>query len=97
MTDEIRKQIDGLPIFSTNEVVDCTIQANWVLMSDVIELVEKLTKWNKVDDCLPEVDTIVLWKTISGNYIVDEIDHDMDFRMLNSAYCNDLIEWKPII
>lgn len=53
MTDEVRKHMGGLHIFSTNEVSDYTIQANWVLESDVIALVEELTKWNKVEDKTP--------------------------------------------
>mgnify|MGYP007069485989 CR=1 FL=1 len=58
MTEEIKILIDKLPIETiyrkeTKELFNC------VKKSDVILLIEELTKWNKVEDRLPMSDSVL--------------------------------------
>ena len=52
MTTEVKAMVDALPIVS-HSVIDWK-ETELVNKSDVLELVEKLTAWVKVEDGLPE-------------------------------------------
>lgn len=108
MTAEIRKQIDGLSVITRanghNVHEDC------IKKSDVIELVEKLTKWNKVEDCLPDYNgepvlvrfklgiTAVCIMRYAHDNNDDEPDYYFEYASYGLGYVNDeAIEWKPII
>lgn len=106
MNAEIQKLIDGLP---TRIIVDRTIIdgikykviKEYLLESDVIELVESLTKWNKVEDCLPELISTrshqsrqVFCKLKDGSFKVCQFSNALGFYPL---YANEKVtEWKPI-
>ena len=90
MTEKIRKEVDGL---TTSNIMG----AEMLRKSDVLELVESLTKWIKVEDGLPEKYKNIL--------IRNEDDIDIGQRIhdggenLWASNCGDIegiIEWKTI-
>ena len=90
MTNEIKQMVDELPCYRDN---------NGCKKSDVIELVEKLTKWNKVEDGLPEIGKRVLMKfdddkISSGHRIQEKLFVD---DIANFYWDVEIIEWKYII
>lgn len=101
MTDEVRRMVDGLRIaFTTSDTSGGKSDTdNLVYKSDVVELVEKLTKWNKVEDFPIPKETDVIVKMENGEYghakyfanNIGVIDGHFDFDMPN------VTDWKLII
>ena len=54
MTEEIKNLIESVKIQNATTNICIFDVNNYVLKSDFDRVVEELTKWNKVEDCLPE-------------------------------------------
>ena len=95
MTDESKKLIESVGVFLTNEVTDYRIQAEWVLKSDFDMVVEEFTKWNKVEDCLPEMNQTVIVKRNSGKIGICDFKNKVFVDTLIGLSVN-VTEWKQI-
>lgn len=101
MTDETKKLIDELETFSTVINGRKEYFSGWVRKSDLIRVVEELTKWNKVEDGKPEfistnshMSKQVLCKMKEGYFKVCQFSYILGFYPL---YANeDVTEWKYI-
>jgi len=107
MTEDIKKLIESVKVykgaFSTYESGHCVIH-DAVSKSDFDRVVEELTKWNKVEDCLPDTGKQLIVKFrdnsidaawyLSHKYrdcmFYARCEPDIDFIL------EDIFEWKYI-
>jgi hypothetical protein len=54
MTKEVKKLIDSVKVTKSSVIYQKYGQCDVVKKSDFDRVVEELTKWNKVKDCLPD-------------------------------------------
>ena len=91
MTTEVKAMVDALP--------RCYIRGDaFISKSDVIELVEKLTAWVKVEDGLPEPDKEILFKRYDGTIYFGKYCKVFKMEFVTSCVSiKNVTEWKPII
>lgn len=66
MTEETKKLIESVTVFTQYDVVCSGGLTEWVGKSDFDRVVEELTKWNKVEECLPDINRRLLVKSKIG-------------------------------
>lgn len=107
MIDEVRNKIDELKVHECR----CSFSLppiELLLKSDVIKLVESLTKWNKVEDCLPELSCkcLVKFKEVdingenhfsSAHYFHLKKQFDVHDKQLVKYGIGTITHWKPLI
>ena len=62
MTEEVKKLIESVKRYGTRQITTYSLERakaglkekRFIRESDFDRVVEKLTKWNKVEDCLPD-------------------------------------------
>lgn len=104
MNTEVQKLIDGLKKYDPHQIAKYSHERAmnglkpklFTRESDLIGLVESLTKWNKVDDCLPEMNQTVIVKMDSGRLDVCYFKSKVFVDTLFGLALN-VTEWKPII
>ena len=106
MTEELKKLIKSIrttELIRKNPISGELEKANFVLKSDFDRVVEELTKWNKVEDGLPEIQGYYFVRVEHSfpkncHVIVSEFD-DENNRFYSESGDNpiyDALEWKPI-
>jgi len=103
MTEETKKLIESVTVFTQHDVVCSGGLTEWVGESDFYRVVEELTKWNKVEDGFPEKQGHYLVRVKSSfpkncNVIVCEFyeDNKRFYSESGDEPIYDAIEWSPI-
>jgi hypothetical protein len=101
MTEEIKKLIESVKTFNASDdsvdyILDRT--GEFVLRYDFDRVVEELTKWNKVTDCLPGIYDPVLLKDEYGMEDYGKRIHGSGNNIWasSSGEIGEVIEWKYI-
>ena len=68
MSEEVKKLIESV-ITNCNKIV-CVDFKDYVLKSEFLRVIEELTKWNKVEDCLPKHKQECLFKLDSKDICI---------------------------
>jgi hypothetical protein len=105
MTEEIKKLIESVPVLNLGMYrIDSEHKSHFkaVRKSDFDRVVEELTKWNKVEDKLPDEHMPVLCKSktiVGGTYIYFVGYYEPIAGYFYDAYrlYRLVTEWKPII
>jgi hypothetical protein len=98
MTQKAKELIDELEVVTKMNWEDKWTEL--VKKSAVIELVKELTKWNKVEDGLPEPITSIQMRKKNGyigvGYMSVAMHQFYDYKSQTYFEISDVIEWKPI-
>lgn len=99
MTEETKKLIESVQTFIPLRAMSTCLGGggSYILKSDFDRVVEELTKWNKVEECLPEKGSRILVKHVDENVHLCLCPDGVNFIDPDDyiAWCN-VIEWKYI-